>query len=297
MRVLITGGRGFIASALIPRLLARGEQVTLLSRSPESIEIPGVTVRGWCEEPRALIGDAEALINLAGSPLFAKPTSGNELCASRIDVSQRLMEALKQIPDPPRTWINASAIWVYGQTGDELVDENHSPGTGPLVSLCNNWEDACSEAKQLGIRAIRLRAGLVLDEGGGPLAQLLPILKFYEGDSSGPGRRILSWIHRSDMVSLILFCLDNFAVWGPINAVCPSPSSIAEFGRLLRRAMGSRKWDIVPGQPVSSLYPDAADILFQGCKVAPAKARSLGFEFQYPTLQSCVDGMYDRLPA
>ncbi len=294
MRVLITGGRGFIASALIPRLLKRGDQVTILSRSPEGAEIPGVQVRGWTDDPKALLGDAEALVNLAGSPIFAKPGSEDELYRSRVNVSQQLMAALKAHPDPPRTWVNASAIWIYGQTGDELVDENHRPGTGPLVSLCNAWEDACSEAKHLGVRAVRLRAGLVLAEGGGPLAQLLPVVKFYEGDLSGPGRRTISWIHRDDMVNMILFCLDRYAVWGPMNAVSPDPRYLADFGRFLRTAMGAHKWDHVPGQPVSSLFADAADVLLQGCKIAPGKAQSLGFEFEKPSLQEAIKSMYEQ---
>jgi uncharacterized protein len=295
MRILITGGRGFIAAALIPKLIARGDQVTVLSRSPESVDIPGVRVRGCSPDPGQLLGDAEAVVNLAGSPIFSKPGGPDELASSRVEASSRIMEALKLHPDPPRTWINASAVWIYGQTGDEVVDENHRPGSGPLVSLCNSWEDACSEAKHLGVRAVRLRAGLVLDEGGGPLSQLLPVFKFYESDLTGPGRRIISWIHREDMVGMILFCLDRYTVWGSMNAVSPDPRPLADFGRLLRRNMGTRNWDLVPGEPVSSLLPDAADIILQGCKVQPAKARSLGYEFQYENMQDALEAMY-RVP-
>lgn len=296
MKVLIIGGRGFVASALIPRLLERGDEVELLSRAPERGGIPGLRCRGWSDDPRALLGDADALINLAGSSLFDRRGTSESLHASRVDVSRRLMAALEKHPDPPRTWINASGVWIYGQTGDELVDENHRPGSGPLVSLCDDWEDACSAAKHLGVRAVRLRMGLVVDDGGGPLAQFMPVLKFYEGDLSGPGRRILSWIHRQDLVRLVLFCLDSPAVWGPLNAVNPDARHLADFGRLLRSAMGSRSWDHVPGEPVSSLAPDAADILLQNCKVSPAKAQSLGFEFEYPCLQDALKAMYARQP-
>ncbi len=292
MRVLITGGRGFIAAALIPKLIARGDEVTVLSRSQGDLGIPGVKVRVWGQNPGPLLGDAEAVVNLAGSPIFSKPDGPDELAKSRIKISREIMEALKLHPNPPRTWINASAVWIYGQTGDEVLDENHRPGAGPLVNLCNDWEDACSEAKHLGVRAVRLRAGLVLDEGGGPLSQLLPVFKFYESDLAGPGRRILSWIHREDMVNLILFSLDRFTVWGSLNAVSPDPRPLADFGRLLRRYMGARNWDLVPGEPVNSLLPDASDIILQGCKVMPAKARSLGFEFKYENMQDALDAMY-----
>ncbi len=296
MRILITGGRGFIAAALIPRLVARGDEVTVLSRSPEKVKIPGVQVRASNPDPRQLLGDAEAIVNLAGSPIFNRYGNQNELSRSRVETSRKIMEALKLRPDPPRTWINASAVWIYGQTGDEIVDENHRPGSGPLVSLCDTWEDTCSEAKHLGVRAVRLRAGLVLDEGGGPLSQLLPIFKFYENDLAGPGRRIISWIHREDIVRLIMFCLDRYTVWGPMNAVSPDPRPLADFGRLLRRNMGARKWDLVPGEPVNSLLPDAADIILQGCKVIPAKALGLGFEFEYESMQVALEQMYRMVP-
>ncbi len=297
MKVVVAGGRGFIGQGLLPRLAAQGHELRVLSRSDEPLPGSDVPVTAWQEDPAAVLDGAQAVINLCGSPLFLPKSRSESLDSSRVDVTRFLLQCMQAVPQAPEIWINASASWIYGMTGEEWVDENHEPGKTKLAQLCVDWEQAAAEAKYLGTRVVKLRMGLVLGQGSGALAQLTPIFKFYSDELSGPGRRSLSWIHLDDLLEIILFSLKQGTVWGPVNATSPDPRTLHDFGRILGKVMGPRSWDFVPAQPVSSLLGDTPDIVLQGARVVPAKLRDLGYEFRRPTLQEALGAIYDAVPS
>jgi uncharacterized protein (TIGR01777 family) len=295
MKLLITGGTGFIGGSLCQALGASGHELVVLTRSPRTSASPRIRFVVW--QPgsagpweRELEG-AAGVINLAGESVVARrwtPEQKERLVVSRVGTTKALVEAIKNTRQKPMAFISASAIGYYGPRGDEVLNEGASPGSDFLATLCQQWEQAVQAAQGLGVRVVRLRIGLVLARDGGALAKMLPAFQWGLGGPLGSGRQWLSWIQRDDLIRLIHFALEDQRVAGALNSTAPNPVTMREFARTLGRALHRPALAPVPGFVLRLMLGEMAEMLLTGQRVMPDAATRLGFRFRYPQLAEAL---------
>ncbi len=288
MRVVVTGGTGFIGPRLCERLVAKGHDVVVLtrdaSRSRDHVH-PRVRVASWAEGAawEGFVDGAGALVNLAGETLAQRWTAAakERIARSRIQAASRLRAAAEKAGQKPGVLVNASAVGVYGGRGDETLDESAPAGDDFLARLCVDWEGAARAFEPLGTRVATLRTGLVLGAGGGALAKMVLPFKAFVGGAPGSGAQWVSWIHRDDLVELYLFAIENPAVSGPVNATAPHPVTMRAFTKALGRALHRPSFLPVPAAALRLLFGEMSSVVLEGQRVVPRKALELGFTFRF----------------
>jgi uncharacterized protein (TIGR01777 family) len=317
MRVVVAGGTGFLGRRLCAALVDRGDAVVVLSRDPQqtkqrmegSTEVlawdpsGGTASGGWV----AAVGSAQAVINLAGEniggrgpiPTRWSPALKHELRSSRLQATRTLVSAIAAT-DParrPHVLVNASAAGYYGDRGDELLTEQSTPGDDFLANLCVDWEAAAITAEALGVRVVRLRTGVVLDHGA--LASDLLVLTSRLGVAGplGNGRQWWSWIHRDDVVGLILHALDTEAVSGAMNAAAPAPRQMRDFPVVLGNLLHRPAWLPTPAFALRLAFGDLADaLLLASQRVAPERALNTGYAFRFHRLEDAFRDILASTP-
>lgn len=292
MRVLVTGGTGFIGQALLPALQAAGHAVTVLSRQPDRARVPaGIAVIGDLEGTGRAA--PEAVINLAGENLGASrwtPARQQAFINSRVGTTDALIDAFERWAQPPQVLVSGSAIGYYGARGDETLTENSPPGSGFAATLCREWETSAARAEALGVRLACLRIGIVLGLPGGALGQMLPPFRFGLGGPLGDGRQWMSWIHRIDLVQLLLRLIEDPQLRGPFNGTAPEPVRNADFARALGAALKRPAILPMPGFALRLIVGEMADeLLLRGQRVLPQRALAAGFAFRFPELPAALD--------
>ncbi|WP_133543412.1 TIGR01777 family oxidoreductase [Mesocricetibacter intestinalis] len=291
MHIFISGATGLIGSALIERLLARGDKVTLLTRSIAKSKARftnGVEAIDSIENLTDL-DQFDAVINLAGEPIFAKRWNRRQkarLENSRIELTERLAYLINNGSTPPHTFISGSACGYYGDCGDNLTDENTPAADNFIANLCLNWEKAALAAN---CRVCLLRTGIVLSAAGGALAQMLPLYRLGLGAKLGGGRQFWAWIALQDMVEAILFLLEHNQCSGAFNLVSPCPVPQAEFNRTLGRLLNRPHFANVPGCILSIAFGERARILLDSQRIIPAKLLQQGFRFKFTHLHKGLE--------
>ncbi len=299
MKLLITGGTGFIGRHLVPRLVEGGHELVVLTRDPSQAQrglpypIAFFPWRGLAAEPPGeALGGIDGVIHLAGEPLAASrwnASAKQRILDSRVLGTRSLMRALKaQAQSSPQCVISASAVGYYGSRGETVLTEESSPGTDFLANVCRQWEGAVIGNLPEGCRPVLLRAGMVLGKGGGALARLRPIYRAGLGGALGNGRQWMGWIHVSDLVSLILHALETPSLHGAVNAVAPHPVRNREFNRALARVLHRPAWLPVPAPVLRLALGEMASVLLASQRVDPKKAVESGFHFRYPELGAAL---------
>src|SRR5688572_21384380 len=237
-KILLTGGTGFVGNRLVNGLVAAGHSVSVVTRSPSEHRTArsGVDYVGWLPG----LERYAAIVHLAGEPIFGQrwtPEVMREIRSSRVDSTRRIVEALRASPARPSALVSASAIGWYGDRGDELLTEGSSPGTGFLSEVCQAWEAEAERARELGVRVVRVRIGVVLGEKGGALQQMLPPFKLGVGGPIGSGKQWFSWVHLRDLVNLLVRAVGDAALDGPVNGTSPNPVTNRELSRTLGRVL------------------------------------------------------------
>lgn len=296
MNLIVAGGTGFIGKALCDALLAERHAVTVLTRSIEerrrdavssnAVSWNGRTVGAW----QALIDGCDAVINLAGENIAEGRWSEarkKRLVDSRLESTRALVTAIQNSARKPKLLLNASAIGIYGDRGEEPVDEGSAPGSDFLARLCADWESEARRAESAGCRVALLRTGIVLGPGGGALAKMLPPFKLGLGGPLGSGRQWMSWISLDDEVGLIIHALQG-SLSGPINLVAPAPARNADFAKALGRALHRPAVLPAPAFALKLALGEMSELLLGGQKVVPKKALESGYRFQHPTLESAL---------
>lgn len=303
MRILVTGGTGFIGTALLRALVADGHDVMALTRRPAGMVGPravaGVRYVGWDTRGdgswHGHVDGVDAVVNLAGEPIAEGRWTTKKkarIRQSRLDATQALTTAIQQVTRKPAVFISGSAIGFYGAHGTETVTESDGPGRDFLAQVCRDWEAAAMQAASSGVRVVLLRTGVVLGPGGA-LAKLLPLARLGLGGPIGNGRQGFSWIHLADAIGLIRWALTTPAVSGPLNATAPHPVSQGEFARTLGRVLHRPAFLPVPGPALRLGLGELADTLLTGAYVQPQKALDLGYRFQYPDLTAALNALLD----
>jgi uncharacterized protein (TIGR01777 family) len=281
MRYLITGGSGFIGTALCANLIKDRQDVTVLTRNIERARrrLPAtVTLIDHLSEARTI----DAIVNLAGEGLADErwtPARKQLLRDSRLATTRALLDWIPTQTERPRVLISGSAIGWYGAQGDAMLDENAAPASDFAAQLCRDWEAEAIKAEALGLRVCRIRIGVVLDQSGGALAKMLLPFRLGLGGPMGDGRQWMSWIARPDLVALIRWLIDTPAASGAYNATAPAPVINAEFAAALGHALHRPAMLRTPAFVLRLLFGEMAELLLTGQRVLPKRALAEGYTF------------------
>ena len=304
MKIVVTGATGFVGTALVPALLARGDQVTVLSRDAEraraklgdvtavtaDLESPGP----WTEA----LANTDAIVHLAGESIGGKRWNARQkqvIRDSRVEATRTLVEAIAALPAErrPGVLVSASGGDYYpfapdlDEFDDDAVPETDPPGESFLARVCRDWENEARAAEPLGLRVVCMRTGIVLGAGGGALDKLTTPFKLFVGGRIGKGYQWFSWIHRDDAVAAYLAATSDARYTGPINLVTGSVRNrelVDTLGKVLHRP----SWLPVPGFAVRAAAGELAEYLLHGRRIVPKRLEELGFVWKHPVLAEAL---------
>jgi len=290
MNILITGGTGFIGSALCSRLLDAQHHLVVLSRHPEKIQSPVQRIASLSDLTDEMIFDA--VINLAGEPIVEKRWSDRQkqrILSSRLDTTQALIEYFARIEPKPKVFISGSAIGYYG-TGrtNDPIDETGVGDDSFSSQICRQWEAIALQAQPLGIRTCLLRTGIVLGNGGA-LGKMLGPFKLGAGGRMGQGTQWMSWIHINDLIGIILHCIEHDGIEGPVNGTSPHPVTNQQFTKTLGKVLNRPTFFPMPGAVIKLLMGQMGEeLLLTGKKILPKKIQEAGYAFEYENLEQAL---------
>jgi uncharacterized protein len=289
-KVVVAGGSGALGRRICEDLAGRGYDLVVLTRAPRpgfparQVQWDGRTVGDWAAE---LAG--ASVINLAGALVDRPPTPANVelLTRSRVEPTLALVQAADRLGVRPDVWIQMSTLAIYGDAGDDVLDESARPANGPaqMPGVARPWEEAASGV--LAGRRITLRTAVVLDRGTPAMKRLTMLVRLGLGGRIGTGRQWVSWLHIADFQAIIRACLEGGQLTGVVHATSPNPVTNAELMSELRRALHrpptlpTPKWALLAG---SALLRSDPALALTGRRCVPAQLLAAGFEFSYPEL-------------
>lgn len=294
MRVVVAGASGLIGTALVGHLNSAGHQVVRLVRDRES---RAEDARFWNPATGDIDDSAfdgiDGVVNLAGAGIGDRRWSDRrkrELRQSRVEATKLLVEAMGAAASPPAVLVAGTAVGLYGDRGDEMLDEQSGPGTGFLATLAADWEAAAAEAQNAGTRVAIARTGLVVAESAPFLTRMLPLFKLGLGGPLGNGRQWWPWIALEDEVRALVFLLES-DISGPVNLCAPNPATNREFTRVLASVLRRPAVVAVPRfGPRLLLGRELADgLLFSSTRAHPVALTDAGFEFRHPDLRGALE--------
>lgn len=300
MKILISGGSGFIGSALTHSLLADGHQVWVLTRQPARVRLPsgvqpvrwdGRTSQGWV----SVLAQMDAVVNLAGENVGQWPWTGKRkqtIRNSRVDAGLALAEAFQKVDRKPAVLIQASGVGYYGPCGAEAVTEETPSGNDFMASVAVNWEASTKIVDSLGVRRVVIRTSLVLDARQGVLPLMALPVRFFAGGPLGSGQQGVSWIHLEDEVRAIRYLLENDKARGVFNLSAPNPQPNADFIRALAQSLSRPSWLPAPAFALRTLLGEMSTLLLDGQFVIPQRLVNLGFVFNYETTTQAFQSLY-----
>ena len=282
MNILITGSTGLIGTALKDYLTKSGHTIYSLDRSPQS-----KSPFHWQPNEDVIAFDdsisIDAVINLAGSNISGgrwTKAKKKMILDSRIDSATLLSNYLSKLQSPPKVFISASAIGFYGDTADNIADENHTNGSDFLAHVAQKWEEATQPAVDAGIRTVNLRTGIVLSPNGGALKQMLTPFKFALGGVIGGGKQYMSWVSLPEVCQIVEFILKTESISGPLNMVNPTPVTNYEFTKSLGKALSRPTLFPMPAFVAKLIFGEMADaLLLTSIRVQPSKLVNAGYKF------------------
>ncbi|TVR22204.1 MAG: TIGR01777 family protein [Ilumatobacter sp.] len=297
MRVAITGSSGLIGTALRARLEGAGHTVVpVVRRAAAPGEIAWDPAAGTIDH--AALSDVDAVVHLAGAGIGDKRWTDaykQEILESRTRSTTLMAETMASLDHGPRVLLSASGIGVYGDRGDEELDETSEHGSGFLPDVCIAWEAGTTAAEAAGIRVAHLRTGIVLSPEGGALKKQLPLFKLGLGGRFGAGSQWQSWISIDDEVGAIEHLLTS-EVTGPVNLTAPAPVTNADFASTLASVLKRPAFLPIPKfGPKALLGGELAEtLLFEGQKVLPQVLQHDGYVFQHSDLETALRALLGR---
>lgn len=289
--ILITGGTGFIGRLLCQTLIEKGYRLWVLSRTPHKAtkalgSVIAVSDLNEIDDVRFW-----GIINLAGKPMAESRWNQSikqQLRNSRIELTHRLFEWCKERQSFPLVVVSGSAVGVYGDSGNHLLTEGSTIGRDFAARLCMDWELAARQFEPFA-RVCLVRTGIVLDADGGALRQMLPAFRYGLGGAMGDGKHFMSWIHRRDLVRILLCCLEDSALQGSVNAVAPGACTNREFAQTLAGCLNRPSSLSMPDWILRLLFGEIADaLLLTSQRVMPERLLQSGFRFDFPELKPAL---------
>jgi uncharacterized protein (TIGR01777 family) len=299
MKVLISGGTGFIGRNLSASLVQDGHEVLILSRSPSSLSVrPGVKAVHWDGRTPAgwghLMNEVDAVVNLAGKSLSSWPwtrRTKREFLESRVFPGAALTEAVRLAKHRPGVFLQASGINHYGLRGLP-ADESTPPGDDFLARLTIDWEASSQPAEELGIRRVVTRSAVVLGKGEGLLPLMSLPVRLFLGGRLASGKQAMPWIHIADVVGAMRFLLEQDQLHGPFNLIAPQPTSSAEFMCSLAGALKRPYWFPTPAFLLRLVLGEMSVLITEGRYSEPKRLLEQGFHFNFPTIEDALGDLF-----
>jgi len=235
----------------------------------------------------------DAVVHLAGESIAQRWTASAKeaIRESRVRGTTLLARTLASLSRRPSVLVSMSAIGIYGNRGDEVLDEASPTGKGFLADIGRAWEGAADAARAAGIRVVHPRLGVVLSPEGGALGKMLPIFSVGVGGVIGSGRQWMSWISRSDTLRALAFALERSVLDGPVNLVGPAPATNADFTKVLGRVLRRPTFAPVPEFAIKLLYGEMGQAtVIEGQRVMPRRLLDAGFTFEHGGLEDALRG-------
>lgn len=294
MDILVSGASGFIGSALVPFLEKQGHQIKKLVRFKEKLqedEIFWNPVSGEVNSDH--FEDFDAVIHLSGKNIATgrwTKKRKQEIFLTRCRDTWLLSQVLLRVHNPPKTFICASAIGIYGDRGNEVLTEESPAGNSFLATVCKEWEKATAPATEKGIRVVNTRFGAVLGENGGLFQKILPVFKWGMGGNLGNGKQYLSWIVLKDLISAISFTLETKELKGPVNFTAPKPVIFEEFVKKIAERLQRPAFCNLPVPILKLIFGKemAQEVFLASTRAIPEKLIQSGYHFQFPDLDSAL---------
>jgi len=299
MKVLITGGTGFVGRQVSSRFVEEGHEVTILTRSVrESAETrKGLsylqgdpTQKGPWQEA---VKDHDAVVNLAGASIFARWTEEHKrlIRESRMSATRNVVETIRRPSDKGFTLFSTSAVGYYGFHGDEEMDEESPPGNDFLARIAVEWEAEALKVKEKGVRVVITRFGIVLGEEGGALGQMVPLFKKFIGGPIGSGKQWFSWVHIKDLAETFVFLIKHPEISGPVNVCAPNPVRNGDLAKTLGKVLHRPSLMAAPGFMIKLVLGEFGSVILEGQRVIPGKLLKHGFTFQYPDIEKALQNI------
>ena len=300
MKILITGGSGFIGSNLAKYFLSRGHKVSAVGRSADQGLIRHESFRyvaadttrpgRWQEE----VEETEAVVNLTGATIFKRwsPDYKKLIYNSRILTTRHLVAALPE--NRAITLCSASGTGYYGNRGDDILKEDDSVGQDFLAQVSRDWEKEALQAAEKGARIAVMRFGVVLGKDGGAMAKMIPAFKMFVGGSLGSGNQWFPWIHLEDLMAAILFILEHRDVSGPLNFCAPNPVRYRELAKTLGEALGRPSFMPLPAFLIRIAMGEFGDIFLGSQRTIPDRLLKYGFSFQHPDIKGAIQAVVNN---
>jgi uncharacterized protein (TIGR01777 family) len=293
-RIVVAGGSGFIGEPLVRRLLARGDDVAVLTRNPSKVRAGRAIVwnppseGSWMDD----VANADVVINLAGENVGGGRWTAERkkrIMESRVAATSALVSAMSSKPAQSQVLISASATGFYGDRGDETLDESSPPGSGFLAEVTKRWEELAHGAEPFA-RVVILRFGVILAKDGGALAKLLLPFRLGAGGPMGSGKQWMPWVDRDDILRIIEWSIDHDAARGAYNVTAPDPARNRDFARTLGRVLHRPALIPAPAFALRLILGAemANEMLLGGQRVLPKRAAEEGFEFAHPELEAAL---------
>lgn len=296
MKIVVAGGTGLIGTPLVAALAATGHEVRLLTRGERnaSTDLPGSVlpfVWDGTSVPENVMEGADAVVNLAGESVGKGRWTRRKkarIIGSRVNATRAIVGAIAAAQSRPTVLLNGSAVGYYGDVPSGEVLESSPRGAGFLSETVEQWEAEAVKARELGLRVVLMRMGVVLAPAGGILSRMTLPFRFFVGGPIGSGAQWISWIHHDDAIRAIYHCLEQGELDGPVNLCAPDARTMQEFCHTMGRVMRRPSWFRVPAPLIRILFGEMADIIVQGQRVVPRRLQESNFIFRYPRLLSAL---------
>ncbi len=300
MRIIIPGGSGLIGSALVPLLAANGHTPVITSRTPEKncSNFKDIEAVKWDPYSSELdikpFENSDAVINLSGYPIASGRWTKKRrklIYNSRIVTTKKIVQIFEKLDKKPQVFIASSAVGYYGDRGDELLDEDCSPGDDFAAKVCYDLELEADKAEILGIRVVRIRTGVVLSKLGGALPKIILPFKLGLGGRLGNGSQWFPWIHESDLARLFLYCMKNPEISGAVNGISPGIVTNKEFTRELARVLRRPAIFPVPAFTLKLLFGEMSSVLLGSQRADANKIIEAEFEFEFNEIENALKAL------
>ncbi len=301
MKVAISGATGFVGKRLVEKLHLQGHHILVLTRnvmaaqkSFSSSQFPNVEMVAYTPSQsgdwQQSIAGCDGVVNLAGEPIAEGRWTAarkQEILHSRKLGTQKIVEAIALANPKPQVLVNASAIGYYGTSENATFDEKSAAGNDFLAQVCLDWEAEAQKVTSAGVRLVIIRLGIVLGKGGA-LDKMVTPFKLFAGGPIGTGKQWFSWIHRDDLVNMIIQALTRPDISGVLNGTAPNPVRMNELSQTMGQVMNRPSWLPVPSLAIEALLGDGAIVVLEGQQVVPQCPLDYNFDYQYPTLTEAL---------